>query len=694
MIDTHDEGHVVSRLDGQLIRRLLGLAQPFLRLMLLSGFFLLIATVGEMLIPVLIQQSVDRVILESWVPADPSFPAGLIGAEGERRVGGQLYVREQDLDRLPRATRDTLRGTGSIGIGGISIVRNAVVQSSQEVQELLQAADVVHDEHYWAIPGALLRTLSPSQRRILRADSLTALQRYAVAFFVVLLVVLIGSFGQVYLTAYIGQLVMNRLRIRLFRHTVDQNLAFLGNQPVGRLVTRVTNDVETINEFFSSVLSELARNVSLMIAVVVTMLALNARLALFVLLTMIPVIFLTNIIRIYARQAFRSVREAVSKVNAYLSEYISGMTLVQLFVQQRESYRDFSARNDTLLTAQLREMYVFAIFRPIVDFLASISTAAVILFGAWLLEVDLVSLGILIAFTNLIRRFYMPVMSISEQFTVLQSAMAGSERVFDLLDQDERIPDTGARPLVKESVAGRVEFQDVCFSYKDGEPVLQHLSFEAKPGQLVAIVGHTGSGKTTVINLLTRLWDTETGRILLDGNDIRDHRRDDLRTSIQQIQQEVFLFDDTIRENITLGLEVPDDVVWSACDAVQIGEFIRSLPHGLDTPLEARGENLSTGQRQLISFARVLVHNPPVLVLDEATSSIDSETERLLQEALKTVTGGRTSLVVAHRLSTIRHADQILVLSQGSIAEMGTHDELIAHDGLYSTLYHLQFQNL
>lgn len=694
MIDTHDEGHVVSRLDGQLIRRLLGLAQPFLRLMLLSGFFLLIATVGEMLIPVLIQQSVDRVILESWVPADPSFPAGLIGAEGERRVGGQLYVREQDLDRLPRATRDTLRGTGSIGIGGISIVRNAVVQSSQEVQELLQAADVVHDEHYWAIPGALLRTLSPSQRRILRADSLTALQRYAVAFFVVLLVVLIGSFGQVYLTAYIGQLVMNRLRIRLFRHTVDQNLAFLGNQPVGRLVTRVTNDVETINEFFSSVLSELARNVSLMIAVVVTMLALNARLALFVLLTMIPVIFLTNIIRIYARQAFRSVREAVSKVNAYLSEYISGMTLVQLFVQQRESYRDFSARNDTLLTAQLREMYVFAIFRPIVDFLASISTAAVILFGAWLLEVDLVSLGILIAFTNLIRRFYMPVMSISEQFTVLQSAMAGSERVFDLLDQDERIPDTGARPLVKESVAGRVEFQDVCFSYKDGEPVLQHLSFEAKPGQLVAIVGHTGSGKTTVINLLTRLWDTETGRILLDGNDIRDHRRDDLRTSIQQIQQEVFLFDDTIRENITLGLEVPDDVVWSACDAVQIGEFIRTLPHGLDTPLEARGENLSTGQRQLISFARVLVHNPPVLVLDEATSSIDSETERLLQEALKTVTGGRTSLVVAHRLSTIRHADQILVLSQGSIAEMGTHDELIAHDGLYSTLYHLQFQNL
>ncbi len=694
MIDTHDEGHVVSRLDGQLIRRLLGLAQPFLRLMLLSGFFLLIATVGEMLIPVLIQQSVDRVILESWVPADPSFPAGLIGAEGERRVGGQLYVREQDLDRLPRATRDTLRGTGSIGIGGISIVRNAVVQSSQEVQELLQAADVVHDEHYWAIPGALLRTLSPSQRRILRADSLTALQRYAVAFFVVLLVVLIGSFGQVYLTAYIGQLVMNRLRIRLFRHTVDQNLAFLGNQPVGRLVTRVTNDVETINEFFSSVLSELARNVSLMIAVVVTMLALNARLALFVLLTMIPVIFLTNIIRIYARQAFRSVREAVSKVNAYLSEYISGMTLVQLFVQQRESYRDFSARNDTLLTAQLREMYVFAIFRPIVDFLASISTAAVILFGAWLLEVDLVSLGILIAFTNLIRRFYMPVMSISEQFTVLQSAMAGSERVFDLLDQDERIPDTGARPLVKESVAGRVEFQDVCFSYKNGEPVLQHLSFEAKPGQLVAIVGHTGSGKTTVINLLTRLWDTETGRILLDGNDIRDHRRDDLRTSIQQIQQEVFLFDDTIRENITLGLEVPDDVVWSACDAVQIGEFIRTLPHGLDTPLEARGENLSTGQRQLISFARVLVHNPPVLVLDEATSSIDSETERLLQEALKTVTGGRTSLVVAHRLSTIRHADQILVLSQGSIAEMGTHDELIAHDGLYSTLYHLQFQNL
>lgn len=694
MIDTHDEGHTVGRLDRRLIRRLTSLARPFLRLLVMAGLFLIVATTGEMLIPVLIQQSVDRVILESWVPADPSFPEGLVEADGERRVGAQVYVREQDLDKLPRATRDTLRSTGRIGTGGVTIVRDAVVQSSREVTAILQEAGVIHDEHYWAIPQEIISTLSPAHRRILREDSLSALQGYAIAFLVVLIVVLIGSFGQVYLTAYIGQLVMNRLRIRLFRHTVDQNLAYLGNQPVGRLVTRVTNDVETINEFFTSVLSELARNVSLMIAVVITMLALNARLALFTMLTMIPVIFLTNVIRIYARHAFRSVREAVSKVNAYLSEYISGMTLVQLFVQQQASRNDFATRNNTLLAAQLREMYVFAVFRPIVDFLASISTAAVILFGAWLLEVDLVSLGVLIAFTNLIRRFYMPVMSISEQFTVLQSAMAGSERVFDLLDHDERVPDTGTLSLLKEKVKGHVTFEDVCFSYKDGEPVLQNLSFEAKPGQLVAIVGHTGSGKTTVINLLTRLWDATAGRIMLDGTDIRDHRRDDLRTSIQQIQQEVFLFDDTIRENITLGLDVPDDLVWRACDSVQIGDFIRSLPEGLHTPLEARGENLSTGQRQLISFARVLVHNPPVLVLDEATSSIDSETERLLQEALQTVTGGRTSLVVAHRLSTIRHADLILVLSQGSVAEMGTHEELIAHEGLYSTLYHLQFQNL
>ncbi len=693
MIELPADEKIIASYDHRLIKRIAGLARPFWRHLAVAGFFLVIATVGEMLVPVLIQQTVDRVILESWVTATSPLPAQLQGLSETETINGQVFIREQELDRLPRAARQELRESGAVGTEGYSVFRDETVQLQTGLEEKLRDLPHLRGDSLWAVPDSAISQLDQEARQALRVESLSTLRRYVMYFLAVLILVLAGSFGQVYLTAYTGQLVMHALRIRLFRHTVEQNLGYLGTQPVGKLVTRVTNDVETINELFTSVLSELARNVSLMIAVVITMFTLNARLAGFVLVTMLPVIVLTNVIRRQARRVYRQVREAVSRVNAYLSEYISGISLVQLFVQQERSRREFEERNGSLLAAQIREMYVFAVFRPLVDFLASISTAAVILLGAWLLELDLVSLGVLIAFTNLIRRFYMPVMSISEQFTVLQSAMAGSERVFDLLDQEDKISDSGTTPLLTGTVRGRIQFDRVHFAYKEDEPVLQGLSFDAEPGQFIAIVGYTGAGKTTIINLLTRLWDPEGGAIRLDGSDIRQYPLADLRRAVQQIQQDVFLFDDTIRNNITLGTAVTDEIVWNACQAVQIADFIRGLPDGLDTQLEERGGNLSSGQRQLISFARVLVHDPPVIVLDEATSSIDSETERLLQRALETVTGGRTSLVVAHRLSTIRHAHRILVLSGGVLVETGTHDELLKQHGLYATLYHLQFEN-
>ena len=336
-------------------------------------------------------------------------------------------------------------------------------------------------------------------------------------------------------------------------------------------------------------------------------------------------------------------------------------------------------------------MYVFAVFRPIVDFMSTLSTVFVIYFGARLLETDLISLGVLIAFTNLIRRFYMPVMNISEQFTILQSAMAGSERVFSLLDEDHRIPDIGTVPIDADSFEGRIHFEHVSFAYKPDEPVIRDLSLEVAPGEMVAIVGYTGAGKTTLINLLTRLWDVNSGAIRLDGVDLRDLPLRDLRTTIQQIQQDVFLFDDTIRDNLTLGSDVTDEEIWAACEAVQVADFIRGLERGLDTRLQERGGNLSAGQRQLMAFARVLLHDPPVLILDEATSSIDSETERKLQHAVSAVTGGRTSLVVAHRISTIQHADRIIVMSHGRIVEAGDHSTLLKRSGLYATLYQLQY---
>lgn len=692
MIDHFQDEKIISGYNPGVIRRIARYALPFRKYLLISGICLLVATVGEMLIPVIIQRTIDHEVLDYWVRLDPTAIEFLDSSGEMRPVGDVFYTREHVLDRLPRAVREELREEGLLDGDRYLLVRRALVEEDPRLMERIGSERVDANDQWISFPRTLLADVSDEERRILRRDNVLGLQRNVLLFLAVLLAVLIGGFGQIYLTARVGQLVMKQLRLELFDHTMKQHLGYLGNQPVGRLVTRVTNDVETINDLFASVLAELARNVSLMIAVVVTMFSLNPRMAAIVLTSMLPVVFVTNAVRKRAREAYRAVRRSVSRVNAYLSEYISGMSVVQMFVQQHRSRAEFTERNDELMRANLTEMYVFAVFRPIVDFMASTSTAVVVFFGAILLNRELVSLGILIAFTNLIRRFYMPVMSISEQFTVLQSAMAGSERVFELLDRDERVPDTGIVPIPPGSLRGSIAFQNVQFSYKPREPVLKTVSFSAAPGELVAIVGYTGAGKTTIINLLTRLWDVGGGSILLDGKDLREYRITDLRRNVQQIQQDLFLFDDTIRNNITLGLDLPEPVIWEACRAVQIEPFIRGLSAGLDTHLEERGGNISTGQRQLIAFARVLVHDPPVLVLDEATSSIDSETERHLQHAVEAVTRGRTSVVVAHRLSTIQHAHRILVLSHGELVESGTHQELLALDGLYATLYHLQYE--
>ena len=682
----HDE-KVVSGYDPILVRRILAFARPHLRLLIGAACFLILATTAEVLIPVVIQRAVDHHILDVWVRVRPEEVARFGRRANGEQIGDWVYLREEALDQIDRTTRTELTAQGKIDGSRYLLVPNSpgVLSVDLSVTPTASSAD------YLVYPRAVLDRLTADERAVLRAHNIAGLRRYTMIFLSVLLAALIGSFGQVYLTAFTGQRVMQDLRIALFDHVVHQSLRFLNSQPVGRLVTRLTNDVETINELFTSVLAELAKNAALMVAVVVTMFSLNPRLAMIVVTSMLPVLLLTDVFRRKARDAFRNVRHAVSAVNAYLSEYISGMPVVQMFVQQERSRAEFGDKNERLNRANLTEMYVFATFRPIIDFLSSLSTAVVLYFGARLVQVEVVSLGVLIAFTNLVRRFYMPVMSISEQFTILQSAMAGSERVFELLDHDDRIPDRGVMQLRSGEIRGDIEFDRAWFGYKSNEPVLKDVSFNVSAGQMVAIVGYTGAGKTTIINLLTRLWDLDQGSIRVDGHDIRDLRVDSLRSVVQQIQQDVFLFSDTIRNNITLGLQVDDEILWRTCETVQLADFIRALPAGLDTHLEERGANLSAGQRQLVSFARVLIHNPPILVLDEATSNIDSDTERRLQIALDAVTGGRTSVVIAHRLSTIQHADKILVLSHGELVEAGSHRELLERDGLYASLYRLQY---
>ena len=506
-----------------------------------------------------------------------------------------------------------------------------------------------------------------------------------------LCLVFASTFTQTWITTLIAQKIMRDIRLGLFKTTLNQSSAALAKHPVGRIVTRLTGDVETINEFFTSVLTSFLKDFAIMFGVLATIFFLSPRLALVTLITVPPVLVVGTFSRIRARDAFRKQRIASSRVNSYLSEHLSGVQVVQLFCREQRCVDEFSQRNNELLAANLGEMYVHATFRPIIDFLANATIALTIAFGARLALNASLSVGVLIAFIALIQMFFSPVQDIAEKYTMLQSAMAGGERVFKFLDADETIPDAGKKETAGK-LRGHIEFDSVRFAYKRDEEILKGLNFTVKPGEMIAIVGYTVAGKTTIINALTRLWDIDSGKILLDGIDIRDIPLADLHRSILPVLQDVFLFSGTVRDNIKLGLDISDSEIEQTCRTVYAHDFISRFPQGYDTVLAENATNISSGQRQLLSFARVIAHNPSIIVLDEATSSIDTETERLIQLAMKQALTGRTSIVIAHRLSTIKDAGRIFVLSEGALIEEGTHDELIAKNGLYATLYRLQYE--
>ena len=700
-----DDEKIVAGYDPRIMRRLLGYARPYRWFVLGAVVALAIGTLGDLLLPVVIQRAVDEqlVVRYARVPARLAARPELEDVGGKRvvRIGGAVYIPQNALVAVSGVARQRLLADGVLDeleyyVFPFDAGRHGALPGVSEA-----LADVGKQEGtaYAALTIAALDRLDTADRLAVREADIEGLRRTARVFFALLAGVLGSTFFQIYLMALTGQGVMRDLRSELFDHTVRQRLDYHSRNPVGRLVTRVANDVETVNQLFTEVLINLLRNGALMIGSVVTLMLLNWRLGLVTLLTLPPVLVLTAFFRRRSRDAFRTVRLAVSRVNAYLAERLSGMSIVQLFVRERHAEQQFRVRNEALMRADLGEMYIFAVFRPLIDLLSSVSIAVIIFFGARFLVSGLVSLGVLIAFVNLIRRFYQPVMSISEQFTILQSAMAGSERVFEMLDHDDVIADTGthtppdaAEGGVGASIEGSVEFDRVWFSYKEGEPVIRDLSFAVRPGETVAIVGYTGAGKTTIANLLTRLWDIQEGSIRLDGIDVRSYPRDVLRTLVQPIQQDVFLFSDTIRNNITLGLDLSDARVREVARMVQADHFIEQLPDGYDTRLTEGASNISTGQRQLLSFARILAHDPRIIIMDEATANIDTETERLIQRAVEAVMENRTALVIAHRLSTIKHADRILVLSEGRLVESGRHDELVRQQGLYYNLYRLQYQ--
>jgi len=695
MSDYFEPENILKGYDAGIMKRLLLYMKPYLLVFVFSLLALALATVGELFVPILLQRATDNHILpyHRGIRINEVSPDIREQLEPvvEARLAGQLYfLPSSELVELNAQQKRELREQGSLLEENFFILKG-YGEKPEARKVVADHPELFHTgRSIAAITEKDLRSLSREEILIVRQDNLEGLGSLVRILFAILLGVFIFTFLQVYLQAYVGQMIMKDARTQLFDHTLRLSLKFIDKNPIGRLVSRITNDVETINELFTTVLPALLKDFSMMIGVTIALFLLSPRLGAVMLLTLPPVFVVTAIFRTKARNAFRAVRQAVSRLNAFVAEHISGMRIVQLFVQEKRSHREFRERNQGLLKSNLGEMFVFATFRPIVDLLASVSTAAIIFFGASFLLKDLISLGILIAFFNLIRMFYHPVMDLAEKYNILQSAMAGAERVFDLLDSEEKIeqPDS-AQNL--SSVKGAIEFDKVTFWYKEGETVLKDLSFSVNPGETVAIVGYTGAGKTTITSLLTRLWDIQSGAIRLDQVDIRSVPTDALRRRVQSVLQDVFLFSDTIAENIRLGSDISDETIERVTKLVRADTFINSFPDGLNTKLHERGSNLSMGQRQLLSFARVLAHDPDVLILDEATGNVDTETEKLIQEALVELLRDRTSLVIAHRLSTIRHADRIIVLHKGQLFESGTHDELIAKRGMYYNLYRMQY---
>jgi len=505
------------------------------------------------------------------------------------------------------------------------------------------------------------------------------------------------SFAENYLTQYIGQQAIYDLRTTVFRHVQDQPLSFFDNTPIGRLITRTTSDVEALSDVLSSGLIVALGDLFKLFFIAYFMFTLNWVLAVVTLLVMPLMVWVTFWFRNNVREQYRETRKQVARLNSFIQEHVTGMHIVQLFNREEEEMDRFEGINDEHRAAHLKTIFYYAIFWPSIEFISTVALAAVLWFGGLrAMAGSALTLGVLVAFIQYARQFFEPIRDLSNQYDTLQRAMAGAERIFGLLGEDHRLP-APDDPVDLDEVEGRIEFKNVWFAYEDdneGNPdwVLKDVSFTVEPGETVAIVGATGAGKSTVMNLLLRFYEIQRGQILVDGHDIRDFRLQDLRRHIGLVLQDVFLFSGSVERNLTLDdPSIDEDTMKRAAEVVQADQFIERLPEGYEQDVKERGSSLSHGQRQLLAFVRALLYDPDVMVLDEATSSVDTETEALIQQALERLTEGRTTLAIAHRLSTIQDADEILVMHKGEIRERGTHQELLAVDGLYRKLYDLQY---
>ena len=662
------------------MKRLLSYLKPHKFVMTAATVLVLFIIVVELYRPIIIGDAIDNFINGYYRPY-------VLANEDDREVitwNGLNLTRKTDeeLTLLPESTE-----CYQIFLYHDSYYMAESITPSECTR--LRDADNEYLENY-VQNGAPL--LGREELKELRTYDFVGILRAALLYLLMLLIGFILNYMDTWMLQKMGQKIVYQMREEVFTHIHSLSLTFFNSTPVGKLVTRVSNDTEAINELFSSILVKLFKNTVKIVGYAVVMISIDVRMAGLSFLLLPVVTFLTFLFQILSRKAYQITRTKITDLNTFLSEHISGMRLIQIFAREEAKYKQFKGKSQELFEANWREVMIFAIFRPAI-YLTSILAMVIVIGGGsyWVLQGTL-SLGTLFIFISYISSFFEPIQDLAEQFGTLQSSLASAEKIFSVLDVKPEI--TSPASPVPVQIKGRIEFRHVWFAYEKDDYVLKDVSFVIEPGQKIAFVGATGAGKSSILNLIGRYFDIQKGEILIDGVNIRDIDTNVLRRAIGQVQQDVFIFTGDIKNNISLNNEeISLEQIQTAAQTVGADSFIQKLPGGYDEPVTERGSTLSAGQRQLLSFARTLAYDPTILVLDEATANIDTETESLITKALERLMEGRTTIMVAHRLSTIQHADKIIVMHHGEIREQGSHQELLHKNGLYRKLYDLQLVN-
>lgn len=664
MDNNYDENVIGKAYDPKLMKRLLSYAKPYWHYLVICIILMMVITGLELSRPYLLKITIDE-YLNGY--KKPMYELDNDVSINGTNFKGKTYVRERNLSNEEKKQYE-----------------NAKIKIITKERDNYYLVDKNNDN------DKIL--LSKEELLEFKQEDIKGLSKIGIIFLVVIIFAFLLNYLQVYILNYTSQKIIFNIRQDVFSHIQKMSLSYFDKNPVGRLVTRVTNDTETLNEMYTSVLVSLFKDIFILIGIIVVMLRMDYKLAL-VSFTLIPLIVVASLVfRAKIRDVYRIGRIKLARINSSLNENITGMKTIHIFKKEDKKFREFDEINKDFLDTAKKEIRIYAIFRPTIEIIRALGIALLVWYGGGKVISGYMEFGVLYAFIDYLQRFFEPIMDLTEKYNILQSAMASSERIFMILDTDEDIKNP-ENPIPLTDLKGKIEFKNVWFAYEEENWVLRNVNFTINPGEKVAFVGATGAGKSSIINLITRFYDIQKGEILIDGINIKNYDKHELRKHIGIVLQDVFLFTGNIKDNIRLNNKnISDEKVKEIAEYVNANHFIEKLPNKYDEPVMERGSTLSAGERQLLAFARALAFNPDILILDEATSNIDTETEILIQDALSKLIEGRTTIAVAHRLSTIQHSDKIIVLNKGEIVEMGNHQELLEKEGLYYDLYRLQYK--